>query len=74
MTERTKRAPSPWIVEQLTPGVGQVRAIDPGREDGTRKAEQIHDTICTACFQMIGTEPFIEVNGAPKHARHMRGE
>ena len=49
-----------------------MREID-HREIGTRKAEAIHDAICTACFKPIGTELFVEVNGEPKHEKHLRG-
>jgi hypothetical protein len=67
-----KRPPSTWVLEHPASGIGQVRAIE-HRELGTRKAEAIHDALCTACYTPIGTEPFVEVNGEPKHERHLRG-
>ena len=73
MSARTKPAPSTWVLESPSPGIGQIRKVD-HREVGTRRAQKIHDTICTVCLKPIGTERFIEVNGVPKHERHMRGQ
>ena len=63
-----------YLVEQVPnrPGVGRVRLVDRG-ERGSARAGWIREHLCTACWKPIGDEPFVELDGRPKHASHVTG-
>jgi len=73
MTRKTKARPKEFVLEDVRPGVRQVRKRE-SWEAGTVKAERIHATRCTVCLKDIGEEPFVEVEGVPKYEKHLRGE
>ena len=73
MSPKAKAPPKEWVIEPVRPGVFQVRKRETW-EAGTVKAGRTHDTTCTVCLRHIGEEPFVEVEGVPKHEKHLRGE
>ncbi len=69
------RPVKPWVEEEIDgrPGVLRIRATV-GDESGTVEAERTRDKLCTVCLQRIGADPFIRIEGIPKHYRHVLGQ